>query len=104
VITLTVFVAAVLLQAAEAAVPAKQPKESAHTVDELIVTAPKRKDEPEWASRLNFDVRGNFSRSPTPLLRRAPVNGCRPMAGGAAPDPIRDVGGFAGGLACAKSF
>ena len=102
-IILTVLVAAILVQAAEAAAPT-EPHGTPHTVDELIVIAPKDKDEPKWASGLNLDVRGSFSKSPTPYLRRAPVNGCRPMAGGAAPNPMRDRGGFAGGLVCAKSF
>lgn len=75
----------------------------APVVDELIVIAPKRNEEPDWSKRLNFDVRGDFSRgTSTPYLRRPPSNGCRVMAGGAT--SMIGQAGAAGGLVCAKRF
>jgi hypothetical protein len=102
-VELTAWLAALqLAQATPPAAPAGK-KATAPSVDELIVIAPKSKQDPEWASRLNFDLHGRYASSPTPYLRQRPVNGCKLMAGGATP-PKLDLSGVASGVVCAKVF
>ena len=75
----------------------------APVVDELIVIAPKRNEEPNWSKSLDFDVRGDFGRgNNSPSLRRRPSNGCKVMAGGAT--SVIGKSGAAGGLVCTKRF
>jgi hypothetical protein len=103
-VELAAWVAALQLAQATPAARVEKPKVAAPSVDELIVIAPKSKQEPEWASRLNFDLHGRYASSPTPYLRQRPKNGCKPMAGGATQNSTYDQGGVASGIVCAKAF
>ncbi|MCR5877487.1 hypothetical protein [Phenylobacterium sp. J367] len=67
-----------------------------------MVTAPKARQAPDWADRLNLDPKGKFSAPTVPYLREPPVNGCKVMAGGAT--SAMGESGVAGGLVCAKRF
>lgn len=54
------------------------------TVDELIVTAPKRRDASEPPPKINFDVKGRFEREKTPYWQRPLEDGCRVTTAGLA--------------------
>lgn len=71
-------------------------------IDELVVTPPQEAREPDWSSRLNFDVRRVYSPLDAPYLRQRPTSGCKLMAGGAT--SLIDEPGAAGGMVCAKRF
>jgi hypothetical protein len=90
--------AAGLAQASAASPQPTSTKSLPTSVDELVVTAPSQKPAP----KLNLDVKGDFAPRAIPYLRQRPVDGCKPMAGGAT--SVTGQSGLAGGIVCAMRF
>jgi hypothetical protein len=77
--------------------PETKPVAEENTVEEVVVTPSSEKP-----LKLNLDPLRRFEAPEYPYLRQQPVNGCKPMAGGAT----HKLGkaGVASGIVCVKRF